>query len=60
MYYMFSVGKNAINYNHGFRYQPGTCFRKLVNLILEVDDNFLVFFAQEMCGLLTLEMNIFE
>lgn len=39
---------------------PGTCFRELIDLILEVNDDLLVLFAQEMCGLLALEMDIFE
>lgn len=42
------------------RHQPGTCFRKLIDLILKVDNDLLMLLAQEMCGLLTLKMDIFE
>lgn len=39
---------------------PGTGLGELIDLLLEIDYNFLVLLAQDVSGLLALEMDIFE
>lgn len=39
---------------------PGLVFGQLVNLVLEIDDDFLVFFLEDSGGLFGFEMDILE